>query len=163
MKHLFILIVPLLLSFLYARPATADSDLLSLGVGKYDIGDNHSAQEFRLEYRWDKPLIWVIEPWAGAEVTDDGAIYALGGALADFQIGHGFLITPSVGAGLYSDGGGKDLGGALQFRTQLEMGWELKNDHRVGVAYSHISNAGLTDPNPGTQVLGLYYHLPVGN
>lgn len=145
----------------YSAPAQAEGNLLSLGVGYYDINDNEDAADFRLEYRWDNPLLWVIEPWAGVEATSDGAIYGLGGLLADIQIGKGFLITPSFGAGLYHDGDGKDLGHVVEFRSQLEMGWEFENSHRVGVAGGHISNAGLGDANPGTEYLNVYYHVPV--
>lgn len=142
-------------------PAQAQSDLLSLSIGYYDINDNEDAVDFRAEYRWDDPLVWVIKPWAGVEASSDAAFYALGGLLADIKVGSGFLITPSFGAGLYADGGGKELGSAVEFRSQLEMGWEFEGGARVGVAGGHISNGGLGDKNPGTEFLNLYYHIPV--
>ncbi len=37
------------------------------------------------------------------------------------------------------------------------------NGSRLGLAFGHISNAGLDDDNPGTEILNLYYHIPVGN
>ncbi len=145
----------------FATPAKAEGDLLSIGVGYYDINDNEDAADFRLEYRWDKPLIWAIEPWVGAEVTSDGAVYGVGGILADIQFHNGFLITPSFGAGLYSDGDGKDLGNTVEFRSQIELGYEMENNARAGIAFGHISNAGLGNSNPGTEILNLYYHVPV--
>ncbi len=162
MKNLCILISALFL-LTYSFAAKAAGDLLSIGVGYYDINDNEDAADFRLEYRWDNPLLWVIEPWAGAEITSDGAIYGLGGLLADIQVGTGFLITPSFGAGLYADGDGKDLGHVVEFRSQLELGWEFSNSHRLGVAGGHISNAGLDEKNPGTEYLNVYWHIPVGS
>ncbi|MCB9991405.1 MAG: acyloxyacyl hydrolase [Rhodospirillales bacterium] len=144
-----------------AAPAKAEGDLLSLGIGWYDINDNEGATDFRVEYRWDRPLVWVIEPWAGGEVTSDGAVYGVAGILADIQAGDGFVITPSFGAGLYGDGDGKDLGNTIEFRSQLELGWEFQNSSRVGVAFGHISNASLGDRNPGTEILNVYYHVPV--
>lgn len=159
MKYLVSLLILLAFSF---SPVTAKAqDLLSFGVGWYDMNDDHDAADFRLEYRWDDPLIWVIEPWAGLEVTSDAAVYGVGGILADIKIGNGFLITPSFGAGLYADGDGKDLGHVVEFRSQLEMGWELENQSRLGVAFGHISNAGLDDSNQGTEILNVYYHMPV--
>ncbi len=142
-------------------PAKAETDLFSLSAGYFDINDDKGASDFRLEYRWDHELLWVIEPWAGLEVTTEGALYGLGGLLADIRVGDSFMITPSFGAGLYHDGDGKDLGHAVQFRTQLELGWEFDNSSRLGVAYSHISNASLDDRNPGAEILGLYYHIPI--
>lgn len=153
------------LSLLLAFPVTARAgdDLLSFGVGWYDINDDYGAVDFRLEYRWDKELIWVIKPWAGIEATSEAAFYGVGGLLADIKIGNGFLITPSFGAGLYADGDGKDLGHVVEFRSQLEMGWEFDNATRLGVAFGHISNAGLDDSNQGTEILNIYYHVPVGD
>lgn len=161
MKYTKLLLLPLLL-LAFSAPAKAEGDLLSLSIGYYDINDNEDATDFRAEYRWDSPLFWVIEPWIGAEGTSDGALYGLGGLLADIQVGNGFLITPSFGAGLYSDGDGKDLGHVVEFRSQLEMGWEFSNSSRIGIAGGHISNAGLGDKNPGTEFLNVYYHIPVG-
>ena len=149
----------LLLTFIV--PARAEGDLASFGVGWYDINDNEGAVDFRVEYRWDSPLAWVIEPWAGLEASSEGAVYAVGGLLADIQVGNGFVITPSFGAGLYGDGNGKDLGHIIEFRSQLEMGWEFENSTRIGIAAGHISNAGIGDKNPGTEIVNLYYHVPV--
>ena len=160
-KHTSLLLVALIILG-FSTPAKAGGDLLSLGLGYYDINDNEEAADFRMEYRWDSPLLWVIEPWAGAEVTSDGAIYGLGGLLADIKIGSGFLVTPSFGAGLYYKGNGKDLGHIIAFRSQLEMGWEFENSSRIGIAGGHISNAGLDNKNPGAEYLNLYYHIPVG-
>lgn len=160
MKYTSLFLVALILLG-FSVPAKAQGDLVSLGIGYYDINDNEEAADFRLEYRWDKELLWVIEPWVGGEVTSEGAVYALGGLLADIQVGDNFLITPSFGAGLYGDGDGKDLGHVVEFRSQIELGWEFENSSRAGVAFGHISNAGLDNKNPGTEILNFYYHVPV--
>lgn len=84
--------------------------------------------------------------------------------MADFKIGSSVYITPSFGAGLYNDGGSdKDLDYPLEFRSQVESGYEFTNGQRLGVAFGHISNADLGDDNPGTEILNLYYHVPVGS
>ena len=158
-KYLYIALCLFMLNV--STPAIAQSDLVSLGVGWYDINDNEGAADFRLEYRWDKELLWVIEPWAGLEASSDGAVYAVAGILADMRIGDNFLITPSFGAGLYGDGSGKDLGHVIEFRSQVELGFELDNLSRIGIAAGHISNAGIGDSNPGTEIVNLYYHIPV--
>ena len=61
-----------------------------------------------------------------------------------------FFFTPSFGAGIYDDGSGKKLGNDLQFRTSFEISYELKNKNRIGISFSHISNANLGDKNPGS-------------
>jgi hypothetical protein len=143
-------------------PAGAQAgDMLSLGIGYYDVFDDDNAVDFRAEYRFDAPLFWSVKPWVGAEVTSDGSLYGAGGLLLDLPLSDNWMLTPSIGAGAFSDGDGKDLGYGLEFRSQLEVSYKFVDQSRVGVAFSHISNADLGDDNPGTEVLDLYYHLPV--
>ena len=71
-----------------------------------------------------------------------------------------FYFTPSFGAGFYDKGSGKNLGNCFQFRTSLEVSYELKNKNRVGVSFSHISNANLGDKNPGVEIISISYHVP---
>ncbi len=172
--------VGVLIALLLAAPAAAaDSEsLFSVGVGWFDEGaidpgvgffdasdDREEAVDFRLEYRFGTSLIPAIEPyaavrpWIGGEATSDGALYGVGGILVDVPLGP-FVFTPSFGAGLYSNGSGKDLGSPVEFRTQLEFGYEFENKSRFSVSYSHISNAGISDTNPGANMLSAYYHLP---
>ena len=139
----------------------AESDLLSLSIGYFDAGDNQNALDARIEYRWGDPLVWVVKPWAGAEITSDGAIYGLGGLTADITLNGRWTLAPGIGGGLYMDGNGKDLGSVIAFRSQLEALYALDNGQRLGIAASHISNAGIGSKNPGTEVLSLYWHLPV--
>lgn len=160
--------------------AAADPDLISVGGGLYDQGlidpnigfldvsetDNRKeAADFRLEYRFGTSLLPFTEPfakvkpWIGAEATSDGAVYGVGGILIDVPIGP-FVFTPSFGAGLYADGGGKDLGSALEFRTQLELGYQFENQSRFSVSYSHISNANISETNPGSNIMSVYYSVP---
>ena len=142
--------------------ALADNiDRVSVGVGYYDVFDNKDAADFRIEYRPGTPILWELRPWLGAEVTSDGAVYGAAGFLYDFQLSDKWLLTPGIGAGLYSDGGGKDLGNAVEFRSMLELGYQFDNASRVSAGLSHISNASLGSKNPGTEIISVYYHMPV--
>jgi hypothetical protein len=121
--------------------------------------------DFRADYRWGTSLIEATEPYvafkpfAGLEVTTDGTVFGLGGLLADIPIGP-FVFTPSFGAGLLEEGGGKDMGSIVHGRTTLEFGYEFENRTRFSVHYSHISNGGLTETNPGVNLIGAYLHIP---
>lgn len=139
-----------------------DYDKISLSVGYFDVFDDEDALDMRAEYRWDSPLIWQIKPFAALEYTTDGSGWIGAGVYYDHHFGNGFVITPSFAPGLYNDGGGKDLGHVIEFRSQIEVGYEFENASRVSVGLSHLSNASLDDHNPGTEVLSLYYHMPVG-
>jgi lipid A 3-O-deacylase len=143
----------------------ADPAYLSLGAGIWDITqDDDMATDLRVEYRHDKPLFWKIKPWSGLEATTDGSIWGGAGVLADFKPAENIYITPSFGVGLYTEGSSdKDLDYPIEFRSQLEGGYQFMNGHRVGVAFGHISNADLGDDNPGTEILNVYYHMPINS
>lgn len=135
---------------------------LSVSAGYFDIMDNDKAIDLRAEYRSAKSVIFQdMHPYAGLEVTFDGSTWVGGGLLYDYSFSPGWYLTPSLGVGLYSQGGSDlDLGSPVQFRTQLEVSYEFENNHRAGLGFSHISNASLGDENPGTEVLAVYWHIP---
>ena len=137
------------------------SGLLSIGIGWYDWNDDKDAVDFRLEYRSPHEVLWHVKPWIGMEGTTDGAVYGVAGILVDLFLGSNLVFTPSFGGGLYADGGGKDLGHVVEFRSQLELGYRFDDRSRLSVAVSHISNASLDDNNPGTEVATIYYHMPI--
>ncbi len=150
------------------------------GFGIYDIkfdgSEKNQAADLRYEYRSDESLLDVgpeednfffLKPFFGIEYTDDSASYFLTGIYFEDNLGElfegdksKFYLTPSFGAGIYNDGSGKKLGNDLQFRTSLEVSYELKNKNRIGISFSHISNANLADKNPGVEILSFSYHIP---
>ena len=93
--------------------------------------------------------------------SSDGAFYGFGGVLVDFYLGRRFVFTPSFAAGLYEDGDGKDLGHAVEFRSSVELAYRFNDRSRLGMSFYHLSNAGLSDNNPGTEVLSLNYSIPL--
>lgn len=143
---------------------SSDTAYLGLSIGDYDIFHNNDAADFRLDYTFADAFFWKLKPYVGVEATDDGSLWGGGGVKADFMLAPNIYLTPSLGAGLYAQGDSdKDLGHVIEFRTQLEGGYQFQNGHRLGLSFSHISNAGLDDTNPGTEVLGITYQIPVGN
>ena len=63
----------------------------------------------------------------------------------------GFLtLTPSFAPGYYSYGNGKDLGYPLEFKSEIQMSFDLsESTTHLGMSYNHISNASLGNKNPG--------------
>lgn len=170
----FINLAAVLLTAGFATPVLAQDasavgdtnvDYLSVGVGIWDVTqDDDMATDLRIEYRDGESLIWEIKPWAGLEVTTDGSIWGGAGILADFNLTDNIYVVPSFGVGLYAQGSNdKDLDYPIEFRSQLEAGYQFQNNQRVGVAFGHISNADLGDDNPGTEILNVYYHIPTGD
>ncbi len=146
-------------------PATAQetaNDYLTFAIGYFDPFGNDGATDFRLEYRPGKTvLVDSLRPWAGLEGTTDGTLWLGGGLLYDWNFNGNWYATPSLGAGLYLQGGSdKDLDYPVQFRSQLEISYQYNSGIRAGAYLSHMSNASLGDHNPGTEVLGLSISYP---
>ena len=142
------------------RVDTNEKSFLTLGGGFYDINDNKGAAELRLEWKGSK-LFWGIKPIVGAMATSDGAVYGYGGIGWDLYFGRRIVATPSFAAGAYHDGLGKDLGSTIEFRSALELAWRFDNDTRLGLMIYHLSNASISDNNPGTEVLSLGLSVPL--
>lgn len=154
--------VALALSCAGAASARADDPaFLTFGLGYFDVLQrDDAAADVRLEYRHDGKL-WIFKPWVGLEATSDGAFYGAGGVLVDVYFGRRLVLTPSFGAGGYVEGGGKDLGSVIEFRSQIELAYRFDDRSRLGLAFGHISNASIGDSNPGTEILTVYYSLPL--
>ena len=163
-----ILLAALATTALIASPHTsaraAEGDFISISAGYYDAFDDYEAMDFRAEYRPNSIVFNVdnLKPWAGLELTSNGSIWAGGGLLYDWNFTDNWYLTPSLGLGLYSQNGDdKDLDHPLEFRSQLEISYEFDCGSRAGLGFSHTSNASLGDSNPGTEVLALYWHIPL--
>jgi lipid A 3-O-deacylase len=143
-----------------ARAQAVAPNMLAFSLGYYDINrQNDETGEARVEYRFGRTY-QIFKPLAGVMATADGAVYVYGGAGVDIPLGHQFILTPSFAPGLYSNGGGKDLGHTIEFRSQIELAYILVSGARVAVSFNHISNAGLGDRNPGVESLALTYVVP---
>ena len=164
---------------LYSSTVVAQgTNIFSIGTFdiKFDGSSTKQATDFRYEYRLDKSLFdigpeednfFFLKPFFGIEYTSDSATYFLSGIYVEDNLGQLFegrksnlYLTPSFGAGIYNDGSGKKLGNDIQFRSSIEVSYELKNKNRIGISLSHISNANLGDKNPGVEILSLSYHIP---
>lgn len=146
----------------WAAPARAADDpaFLTLAAGWFDMNrQKMDSAEFRLEYRSDYKL-WGFKPFGGVMATSDGASYYYAGILMDIYFGRRVVVTPSFAPGAYIKGGGYDLGHALEFRSQLEVAYRFDDRSRLGVSFSHMSNASIGDSNPGTESLMLNYSIP---
>jgi lipid A 3-O-deacylase len=147
---------------LASSPSRADDPgLAAVGLGAFDFDHNHPAGELRAEYRFAQGF-YFIKPVIGAFGTTRRSVYAYGGLRADIVLYDHYVIMPVATVGYYDKGNGKDLGSRLEFKTGVEFAWRFDNAMRLGIAFDHISNAGITKRNPGTENLLLVYSLPLG-
>ena len=72
------------------------------------------------------------------------------GVQAEYEIGP-LNIIPSFAPGYYEQGDGKDLGMALEFKSEIKFSFDIFKDSKLGYSYSHISNNDWGDKNPGAR------------
>jgi hypothetical protein len=150
-----------LLCSLTASPArAAEPAWISLNAGPIEIFDRdtraHLGAEFRFtprHYRWFPRFLPDLSPTAGALFGGKGTLYAYAGARADLPLGGTWELSPQLAAGVYSHGKGINLGGAVEFRSGIEISRALGGRSRAGLLLFHLSNAGLYNSNPGTEGL----------
>ena len=93
-------------------------------------------------------FLGTISPVTGFMFTADNASYVYTGVQAQYSIGK-VNIVPSFAPGLYGEGNGKDLGHIIEFKSELQLSFDLFSNSELGFSYNHISNASLGDKNPG--------------
>ncbi len=89
-----------------------------------------------------------LSPVTGALITGDNAAYIYTGVQAQYKLGS-LNIIPSFAPGYYNEGNGKDLGHALEFKSEVQLSLDLSKNSQLGFSYNHLSNASLGDKNPG--------------
>ena len=168
-----------LLIFFIAPPSYSQGyDVFGLGIYdvKFDGSSSNYVTDIRYERRFDNTLIdigpkednfFYLKPFIGIEATTDSAFYFLGGMYLEDNLGklitgkeNKWNFTPSFGLGYYDDGSGKKLGSKLEFRTTLELSYQLNNNDRIGFSLGHISNANIGNKNPGAEIISLSYQKP---
>ena len=134
---------------------------VSFATGWFDFNrQRDEAFETRLEYRVGlarRPLRGV----AVATLTDDSSLFVGAGVGYQIDLGRRWAVTPSFVPGYYRKGNGKDLGYPLEFRSQIELGYNLAGGSRVTIALSHLSNGGLGSRNPGEESLTIGFEFPL--
>ncbi|MBP7064440.1 acyloxyacyl hydrolase [Ferrovibrio sp.] len=143
------------------KPAAADDPAFwAFSAGWFDLNkQKDQAVEGRIEYRAAEKY-WIFKPFGGVMATSDGAVHGFAGVLTDFYFGRRWVVTPSFAPGLYYEGDGKHISNGIQFRSQLEISYRFDDRSRLGLSFNHISNAGIRDPNPGSESLALTYAIP---
>ena len=89
-----------------------------------------------------------LSPVTGGLITGDNSMYIYSGVQADYEFGS-LKLTPSFTPGIYSQGDGKDLGSPIEFKSEIQLSFDLTKNTIFGMSYNHISNASLGDKNPG--------------
>ena len=145
----------LLLSLLlFFTPVKSETEY-SFYTGTFDTIDKEGDDEATLYgFEHNNPVLFrdtfvgKFSPITGGFVTDKSSIYLYTGVQAEYEIGP-LNVVPSFAPGYYEEGDGKDLGMALEFKSELKFSFDIFKDSKLGYSYSHISNNEWGDKNPG--------------
>jgi len=158
MRKIILNILIALLSFSFLNFANADDKELketelNFFTGMFDFSDDKQASGvLGLQHQNDdlfrESFLGKLSPITGGFLTKKNAFYLYTGAQAEYDLGL-FTITPSFAPGYYNSGDGKDLGSALEFKSEIQMSLNLSDSTEFGMSYNHISNASLGNKNPG--------------
>lgn len=135
------------------RPAAAPR--IELSAGWLEAFDAHRPGGFGLAYRWRPLGRWSLAPGAGLLAASDGARFIHADLSRSFDLGPAWYVAVVFGAGHFRDGSTVRLGHHLEFRSGLELGRRIGGRWRLGLGLDHLSNAGLSGHNPGTEILML--------
>ena len=156
----FFLILILTLSF-FAAKAEDSKDVIThtydFYAGTFDVIDkegDEKASMYGFEHNnailFRDTFIGRFSPITGGFITDKSSIYLYTGVQVQYAIGP-LKILPSFAPGYYDSGDGKDLGSALEFKSEIKLAYDVFENTKVGFSYSHISNNewGEGGKNPG--------------
>ena len=132
---------------------------VALSAGIFRLGKDDDQGEAGLGFRFPTNT-WKLVVDTGFTYTEDGAYFVFGGLRRDIPLSDRWQITPGFAVAYYEEGSGKDLGGPIEFRTLIELSHQWPKGNRLALAFYHLSNAGLEEPNPGSNSLVLVYSFP---
>ena len=121
--------------------------------GNFDFSD-HKQKAFLIGFQHQNEnlnrntFFGNISPITGGFLTENSAAYIYTGIEWNLDIGD-LVLTPSFAPGFYHEGDGKDLGHALEFKSEVQLSYSSSEKTNFGVSYNHVSNASLGDKNPG--------------
>ena len=129
---------------------------ISVYTGTFDVIDKEGDDQTTLigiEHRntdlFRNTFLGKFAPVTGAFVTGKDSLYFYTGVEGQYDVGP-IKISPSFTPGYYEKGSGKDLGSALEFKSEIKVGFDILENSKFGYSYSHISNNDWGNTNPGT-------------
>ena len=152
-----------LLFFLFLTPVNSqelkslkDKHEYSFYTGTFDLIDKEGDDKtslFGIEHQnedlFRETFLGKFSPITGGFMTGKSSVYLYTGIQAEYDLGP-VNIIPSFSPGYYDSGDGKDLGSALEFKSEIKFDIDIFKNSKIGYSYNHISNNDWGDINPGT-------------
>jgi len=134
-----------------AAQDAADGSELRIGLGGFDVFSSDTSGVLHLQLVTPE-IGWGIRPTLGGFAADGGDLYAFLGFQRAFPLPGAFDASLGSAIGLYREGD-LDLGGAVEFRSEVQLGYRFSPRVRASLGLAHLSNASLYDHNPGVETL----------
>ena len=152
----------LLLLFLLFSPANSEEQKIlesdteySFYIGTFDLIDKEGDDKATIYgFEHNNPIllretfVGKFSPISGGFITNKDSFYLYTGVQAKYEVGP-LNIVPSFAPGYYDNGKGKDLGMALEFKSEMKLSIDVLKNYTLGYSYSHISNNDWGKKNPG--------------
>jgi hypothetical protein len=154
-KFLLIVILTLCpLATVAAENKNISEHQYNIYTGNFDFSDNKQKAilvgfQHQNENLERNTFLGNASPITGGFITENSAAYVYTGVEWNYAVGNKLKFTPSFAPGIYHEGDGKDLGHALEFKTEVQLSYSISESTNLGMSYNHISNASLGDKNPG--------------
>jgi len=155
-KNFFSIVVFVLFSFVTnaEEAQNVNTHQYNFYTGNFDFSDNKQKAilvgfQHQNENLERNTFLGNVSPITGGFITENSAAYVYTGVEWNYAMSNKLKFTPSFAPGIYHEGDGKDLGHALEFKTELQLSYSISKNTNLGMSYNHISNASLGDKNPG--------------
>jgi hypothetical protein len=100
------------------------------------------------------PWRWtVLRPVGGVLTSSKGGAYVYSGIAAEIPVTGSLQLRPGFAPGIVLANADRELGSRIEFRSSMELSIAPVESMRLGLALSHISNAGFGYRNPGVEIL----------
>ena len=156
MRFKFLIFLALFSYMLNSVLADERNNEVSFYTGTFDVIDKEGDDQtslFGVEHKnpnlFRNTFLGKFSPVSGGFMTGDNSVYLYTGVEGQYGIGR-LKILPSFTPGYYEKGNGKDLGSALEFKSEIKLGLDIFESSNIGYSYSHISNNEWGETNPGT-------------
>ena len=132
----------------------------SFAVGTTHFQENEVGGEFyfrRETAHADGPFqrVWSVS------ASSDGELWAgIGHAYTVSNRRDNLFLTLNAMTGLYEEGSGVDLGGPIEFRSGIEVGYKNKQGVKMSLSVDHRSNLGIYSDNPGLETVQFRVSIP---
>lgn len=116
------------------------------GTIEYNVTPFHSTNRFQAALA------------VAARIDQDGDAWIGAGVALERHLSERVFVEFSFMPGYYHE---QDdvLGGALQYRSLIGLGYDLSETSAISVSIDHLSNGGAEDFNPGSEAIAIRYRL----